>query len=60
MVSTYSIQEKQIDGRYWVTETHTLDDGSVRQFNYLADANANVPAIMAEHVNDINTELANG
>ena len=57
--SSYLHEEKQADGRYWVHEIHILTDGSIREMNYLADADADIAAIMAEHANDINSELAN-
>lgn len=48
----------QPDGRFWVTEVHTLSDGSVRTYTALDDAGTDYNAVMAERAAALNAELA--
>lgn len=56
--STVSTQQPQIDGRFWVVETHSFDDGSIREFSYLADPGTDANAVMAARAAEIEAELA--
>jgi hypothetical protein len=47
----------QADGRFWVTEAHTLDDGSVITNNLLCDADFDYESAMAEHAANLNSQL---
>lgn len=56
--SFYVTDEPQTDGRFWVTETHTLTDNSAQVFNWLAAADADPLAVMAERAIAIDAQLA--
>lgn len=56
--STYLVGVPQVDGRVWVTETHTISDGSERVMEYLAPPDADFTAALAAHVANINSALA--
>jgi len=45
--SDFTVGHAQADGRRYVTERHTFDDGSVEVVEYLADSKADHAAIMA-------------
>lgn len=49
MTSTIDKIEPQIDGRSYVTERHVLDDGSEQFVTYLAEADADIDAILVIH-----------
>lgn len=50
--------QAQHDGRFWVSETHKLDDDSVQVFAYLADKGLDTKAVMAQRAAAINLALA--
>ena len=54
MSSVASASDPQIDGRVWVTETHTLDDGTTQQFYYLAEPHLDFQAVANERAEAIN------
>lgn len=56
--SIVSSEGAQADGRFWVTETHTFDDGSTTSFVYLADKGIGTNAVMAQRAADINAAIA--
>lgn len=47
----------QIDGRVYVTETHTDNLGIVRQWVYLAAVGANKDTILAQHAAQLADQL---
>ena len=49
----------QIDGRQYVTESHTSDDGRIYQIEYLADGMRTFDAIMSERAAALSAELEN-
>jgi hypothetical protein len=48
----------QIDGRFWVTEVFTLNDGAVSTANVFYDAGTDYEARLAEHAAQMNAQLA--
>ena len=56
--STYAVGVAQIDGRKYVTETHTANTGEVQKISYLAAVGADYAAIMASRVPSIDAQLA--
>jgi hypothetical protein len=56
--STYKLGTEQIDGRHYVSEVHTDQDGVEYPLEYLADDNADFEAIMAAHSASISQSLA--
>ena len=48
----------QIDGRFWVTEVFTLNDGGVRTANVLYDAGTDFNARLSEHAAQMNAQFA--
>jgi len=55
--STLYIGNKQIDGRFFVTENHLLDDGRILSFEYLSDINTNNTEVMHVRASIINKQL---
>jgi hypothetical protein len=47
----------QVDGRFWITETHVISDGTTQTFSYLGDP-TNRTAVMNARVAGINEQLA--
>lgn len=59
VASAYALEaHAQVDGRVWVTETHTLSAGAPVLHTYLADPQANHQAIMEARVAAIDAQLA--
>lgn len=56
--SASSDSTAQADGRFWVTETQTLDDGSAEIFVYLADKGTDTKAVMTQRAAAINAAIA--
>lgn len=54
--SVISGNEAQAAGRAWITESHTLADGSVRALTYLADPGFDINAALAMHAAAIEAE----
>lgn len=50
----------QIDGRFWVTETHAISDGTTQEFLYLADAGLDYQAVKTQRAADIAASLQGG
>lgn len=48
-----------IDGRFWVSERHTLVDGVVVFVEYLATNGDNIQSVMSARASAINDDLAN-
>lgn len=48
---------KQVDGRFWVTETHSLDDGTSQVFQYLASPDVDTQAVMTSRASAINEAI---
>ena len=48
----------QSDGRFWVTEVFTLDDGSVLTSNILYEPGTDFEAELSRHTADMNAQLA--
>ena len=55
--STYSAGHPQQDGRRYVKERHLLDDGRSVDFEYLADEQLNLNAVMTERASRIAADL---
>lgn len=58
VTSTYKIGHAQIDGRHYVSEVHTDQDGVEYPLEYLAEDNADFEAIMAARAESISQSLA--
>ena len=56
--SKNKLNTPQKDGRIWVDEYHTLEDGSVRERHFLADPGLDFDAHLALTAQQINEELA--
>lgn len=48
IISTYTIGESQADGRRYVKETHTADDGQVVEYEWLSDGSLDPQLVMQE------------
>ena len=46
MTSTFFVGHEQKDGRRYVTETHALDSGDVKNVEYLASPGTDYQAVM--------------
>jgi hypothetical protein len=55
--STHIAGHPQQDGRRYIKERHLLDDGRSVDFEYLADAQINPDAVMAERAARLSAEL---
>lgn len=55
--STYTTNPIQVDGRYYVIESHILSDGRIITFEYLADDQINPNAVMLERAARVSAEL---
>lgn len=55
--SSFVVEQPQIDGRVWVAESHTFDDGTSQTFQYLADPDLDFQAIANERASAINAEI---
>lgn len=55
--SSYVVATPQRDGRCYVTETFTLDDGTVRESLYLAEVGTDYDAHLALMVAALNEQL---
>lgn len=58
VTSTYTAGDVQADGRRYVRETHTLDDGKTVDFDYLADDTIDPSTVMAARAARLNAEIA--
>ena len=59
IVSSRITEERvQIDGRRYVTETHTLDNGKTHIVQYLAEKTMDIEKIMAARVVEIEDHLS--
>ena len=56
--STHTVGHPQVDGRRYVTESHTDDAGVVHSVEYLAAVNADYVAIRDARAVQINEQLA--
>lgn len=58
IVSTYTEGRQQVDGRYYVSELHTLDDGRTFPYEWLSDGNLDPQMVMEERALVIAATLA--
>ncbi|PUA17278.1 hypothetical protein [Glaciimonas sp. PCH181] len=56
--STYEAGNAQADGRQYITEHHTADDGSVYDYSYLADNSTDINLVLTERATLLNVQLA--
>lgn len=56
--STFAVGPPQIDGRVWITETHTDDVAGPLVFAYLAADASNAQAVMTARAVQIAADLA--
>lgn len=50
-------KQAQIDGRFWITETHTLSDGSVQSLATLCDPKTDIDALVLARDADLEAAI---
>lgn len=55
--STFDVGNAQADGRQYVTERHTADDGTVYDYSFLADAGTDINLVLTERADILNAQL---
>lgn len=58
IASSFTQFDSQTDGRRYVRETHTLDDGKTVDFDYLADDTIDPSTVLAARAARLNAEIA--
>lgn len=58
IASSFTQFDSQTDGRRYVRETHTLDDGKTVDFDYLADDTIDPSTVMVARAARLNAEIA--
>lgn len=56
--STFNVSNTQADGRQYIIEHHTADDGAVYDYSYLADAGTDINLVLSERAAILNAQLA--
>jgi hypothetical protein len=57
VTSEFTSAVPQVDGRYYVTETHTTDEGEPIRYEYLNDGSLDPQMVMEERAIEMNRKL---
>lgn len=55
--SVFTIGHQQADGRRYVLERHTAEDGEIYEYEYLSNGNPNPQLVMDDRAATINANL---
>ena len=56
--SVIALNNLQVDGRRVIEELHTDDQGNQYTFDYMADPDTDINAVLAQRADDLNAQLA--